>query len=439
MARRARKEAVVLGRAKGSPRQQQELDPRLSRSIGSAEGRRHVQFLLAARRRVSATAVTELVRALPRDTFLETAVAAFRDRTDIPLELPLGAAMAMINAHVLRSGASLDLRGQRVSPALWTVVLAPSGGGKTFAIDQLMAATGADLERFPEPGSAAQFVDALQRHNRSLWIRDEFGQFLANMQNQKHCAELRDYMLRLYDGGRIERHTLKHSVTVDEPALTLFAAQVSDTWHDCRPADALLDGFAQRFNFILARSEREVIVPIYDLSPWYARLRETWRWLTVVPLAPTYAVGDEAIGAFEAVFHAFHGGLGGAMPRSFFRRTLFAGLRYALVYHVLRGKTQPCLDAADVAWAAQMVWRHLCDSARMLEPAGLSDLSHRLERVRRVVTKARERGAVVAPRDVQQATKFSAAEARALLELALEGDPAATPAERERAAGVGRR
>jgi hypothetical protein len=69
----------------------------------------------------------------------------------------------------------------------------------------------------------------------------------------------------------------------------------------------------------------------------------------------------------------------------------------------------------------------------MLGGAGLNDLEARLARVRRVVAKARARGEVASPRDVQQSLKVPAAQARALLELALEGDADATAAERARA------
>jgi hypothetical protein len=439
MAGRVRDEAVVLGRAKGTARQRRELDPLLRRSRGSPAVRRQLRLLMAARRRAAATAASELVRALPADTFLETAVAAFRGTTDIPLELPLAAAVAMVNAHILESGAVIDLRGQRISPALWTVVLAPSGSGKTFAIQRLLDATGADFNRFAEPASAAAFVDNLERANRGLWIRDEFGHFLRNLEDQKHLAELRDYLLQLYDGVRIERHTRKQSVVVADPALTIFGAHVDATWHDCVPAQGLVDGFAQRFNYIMSRERQDDVRPIYDLSHWYPRLRETWRRLSAVPLAPVYTVGEDALAAFEAAFHDFRASVGREIDASFFRRVMFAGFRYALVYHVVRGRPEPRLDAADIGWAVQMTWRHLCDAARMLDRAGLGDLSHRLERVRRVLTKARARGEVTAPRDVQQSLKVPAEHARALLELALEGDPAATPAERERAAGGGRR
>jgi len=439
MAGRVRDEAVVLGRAKGTPRQRAELDPLLRRSRGSPAVRRQLRLLLAARRRTAATAASELVRALPADSFLETAVAAFRGTTDIPLELPLAAAVAMVNAHILESGTALDLRGQRISPALWTVVLAPSGSGKTFAIRRLLDATGADFNRFAEPASAAAFVDNLKNSNRGLWIRDEFGHFLRNLETQKHLAELRDYLLQLYDGVRIERNTRKQSVVIEEPALTIFGAHVDATWHDCVPADGLLDGFAQRFNYLASRERQEDVRAFYDLSRWYPRLRETWRRLVEVPLAPVYTVGEEALATFEVAFHEFRAALGSEVDASFFRRVMFSSLRYALVYHVVRGRTAPELDAADIGWAVQMTWRHLCDTALMLDRVGLNDLSRRLERVRRLVGKARARGEVIAARDVQQSLKVPAEHARALLELALEGDPAATPAERERAAGVDRR
>lgn len=244
---------------------------------------------------------------------------------------------------------------------------------------------------------------------------------------------MRDLLLKLYDGAKLERYTLKQRVSIEEPALAILAAHVDATWHECVPADALADGFAQRFNYILARPRPGVLRPTYDLRRWYPRLRQTWRRLTAVPLAPVYKVSDEAVAVFEAAFHEHHSAVGGAMPASFFRRVMFSAVRYALVYHVVRGCGSPELERMDMIWAVSMIWRHLCDVARMLDAAGLNDLERRLARVRRVITKARERGEVASPRDLQQSLKVPAVQARALLELALEGDAHATAAERARA------
>jgi hypothetical protein len=93
------------------------------------------------------------------------------------------------------------------------------------------------------------------------------------------------------------------------------------------------------------------------------RLREIWRRLTAVPLAPLYTVSKDAVAVFEAAFHE-HRTAVGTLPASFFRRVTFSALRYALVDHVVGGCSTPRLERMDMIWAVQMTWRHLCDVNR---------------------------------------------------------------------------
>ncbi|WP_293510686.1 hypothetical protein [Parvibaculum sp.] len=72
-------------------------------------------------------------KVIPPGSFADVVTDAFRPSTDIPLELPLAAVMTLISGRLLQAGCRIDLHGQKVKPTLWTVALAPSGAGKTYA------------------------------------------------------------------------------------------------------------------------------------------------------------------------------------------------------------------------------------------------------------------------------------------------------------------
>jgi Protein of unknown function (DUF3987) len=437
--RRVRDEAVVLKRRRGSRRQRAQLDGLLAVSAGSQLARSQLRAMLLARK--MRQEVWSGVAYCPAGSFLETAIAAFQHGTDIPLELPFFAATSMVSAHLLDNGAVIDLRGQVFRPALWTILLAPSGAGKTFTTSRLLQLTGAGLRAFPDPASAARFVEDLQQHNHAFWMRDEIGQFLRNVEQQTHLQEMRDYLLRLYDGTTISRNIKGHSISVPDPALCVLGMTVDETWGECVPAAAMLDGFAQRFNFALARPRpKEEMKPLYDLSHWTARLREQWQAIEQVPVQPVYAVGGAAVAAYEEAFVRLRAEAGDRLPASYLRRALFSIFRYALVYHLVELKTGPELDARDIGWAARVVRHHLIDTASILDAYGMSDLARKIDRVEELLTKARRIGEPLTAREVARRVHgvVHAQEARALLELALEGDEAATEEERAVAAGARR-
>lgn len=363
--------------------------------------------------------------AVPPGSFADVVTDAFRQSTDIPLELPLLAVMSVISGRLLRDGCLIDLHGQKIKPILWTIALATSGSGKSFATGRVLEVTG-QTSLFPEPASAAKFVQDLEENNNSLWIRDEFGQFLRSLDQQTHLAELRDYLLRLYDGQRISRRTKADAICIENPALTILGSTVLETFKNCVNAESLVDGFAQRFNFTIATADpqrRAADFPLYNLRNHHDAMRSAWVSVEQVPLHPIYTVGDEAINTFKAAFRAMMPD-GDALPISFFRRLMFSAVRYAAVYHILLSDSGDELTGRDMAWALRMVALHLEDARQLLDDYGLGELERVVRRVEEVKSEVEAEGRRCKPRDLCRriAAIRTASEAKALLQLVEEGD-----------------
>lgn len=205
---------------------------------------------------------------VPTGSVVDVVLKTFHECTDIPLEIPLMSVMSMISARLVRSSARVSLGTQLIDPMLWTVVLAESGVGKTFATNRAFELGGED-RLFPESGSAACFVENLKNWNRTIWLRDEIGQFLKTLEQQPYLIEIRDYLMRIYDGASIERNAKAGDVRIDDPALVILGLSVFETFKNCITAESMVDGFGQRFNYLVARSDpnrRAYDYAIYDVS-----------------------------------------------------------------------------------------------------------------------------------------------------------------------------
>lgn len=355
--------------------------------------------------------------ATPPGTLLDSVVACFKQRTNIPLELPFFAALSFVSAHLLKAGVYVDFAGQKVKPDLWTILLAESGAGKSFATSQLKQAMNIK-HTFPECVSGAAFLESMQDQNNDLWIRDEFGQLLKSLETQQG-AEIKDYLLRVFSGDTIERKTKKGIITVEDPALSILGMTVLETFSSCIDAESLLDGFAQRFSYVIAHKdpERKMIdFPIFDLRGYRERIGSDWEKLLSVPVHEKYEMDEDALDAFKMSFKMLSTA---TIPESFFRRIMFKGIKYAVVYHFLNGDTSPILTRKDFAWAGRVSWLHLKDAAELLQTHVTSDLERTLQNVESVRDKLIAAGKAVTPRLIVQGVYSikTVAEAKAALAI----------------------
>ncbi|MGE5503665.1 MAG: DUF3987 domain-containing protein [Actinomycetota bacterium] len=313
---------------------------------------------------------------IPPGSLLDKTVDLFERTTDFPLELPAFLILHSLAAYLLDKGVEARVAGSRVQPDLWSVLLAPSGAGKTktvSVIERIMP-----LRLFPETTSAAKFVEALAENNRAAWFQDEWAQMLKRIETQTYCEELREYLLRLHDGRPLARRTVKGSIEIDDPALVILGTTVAETFLDNVSAESMLDGFMQRFGFIVGEADPARTpdrFPIYRIEEAgnLAPVRAAWDAIAALPLHPEYIVGAEGEVAFSDAFRDYYQ-QNREMPGSFFRRVMWRTFKYALVYHILLGKADPVIDAEDVGWAVRVAALHLADARRLLDGYRLTDL-----------------------------------------------------------------
>ena len=361
--------------------------------------------------------------AVPPTSLAEIIISEFRQKTNIPLEIPFFVLFSIISGFLLERGVYVETEEGNILPDIWTVILASSGAGKTYTQNKISSGLSETMKEIEFPGtgivSSAAFVQALSRKPRGLWVRDEFAQQLKAMeQTNGPMAEMKDVMLQLYDNADISRETKNDTVVVENPALTILGLTVLETFKDYVTAESMLDGHAQRYGYVVAKQDPQRPWRNYPL--WKVKNVE-WKdsWEKIVQaLQPTYRVDPIMMQkVFGASFQALYNE---AIPESFYRRVMWKATKYALIYHVMRADASPELTSEDYGWAARALSLHIDDAAWLIGDHSLSSLERILARAEEVNQRCLEtKGRPATARDLISGVKSisSAQQANAILSM----------------------
>lgn len=363
------------------------------------------------------------IQAIPPGSFLDSVTSVFRNETDISLELPFFAGINFIAAHLLYLNVNINFSDQIIKPDIWTIILAESGSAKTFANNIFEKAI--DIKNLFDSGiqSSAKFMEELQKNNNAFWIRDEFAQLLKAMKTQSYLEELKEYLLKIYDNKTIMRKTLNREITVENPALVLLALNVYSTYLNNVSLEDILDGFAQRPNYVIAKQDPdrpELSVALYPFKLLRDGVKKSWKKIKFPKQNKEYILGQEAIKGFEKSFYNYADTEVGKLPASFLRRTLFKSIKYSLIYHIILGKaSKKEIDAQDISWAMRIILLHISDVKEVLENYGFSDLEKTIQKVENLKRKFAAQGKQLKTRDVITYVKEirTVSEAKAIIEI----------------------
>lgn len=406
--------------------------PHLLNSLSklSPEGKETVQAFLS----YQGSPDWDGLKVVPPGSFLEEIIELFRRETDIPLELPLMAALSMVSGYFNSVGAKYEISGTLYAPKLWSVVLAASGSGKTFATDKVGswltdAGGNSVVPALQSASSAAQFVANIQQVPKGLMVRDEFGQFLNQIQHLRHMEEIKDILLQAFSGGAILRMTKEAQIIIMDHAFSILGVTVGETFSNQIGAESLVDGFAQRFNFILADRDptrRTQDYPIY-FEDWdspaiqgrYKRLRAGW--LDLLSRSEfedaTFNFCPQAIDMFKDGFRTLFAEA--EIPASFYRRSMFSAFSYAVVFHAIAGNKGTLIERDSMSLAVRMVALHLDHVRRLLIGYGLSELEKTIQKAEKIRDRLEEQGKPLKARDLVSGIREikSAAQAHSIIGL----------------------
>lgn len=296
---------------------------------------------------------------------------AFHEETDIPLEIPFFCVFHLISGLLLRNEARLDGPLGEVSPELWTIVLAPSGAGKTIS-HSIVSKHAPVQSNFPECASSAAFFEAFLKAQEAqgygLWFQDEFAQILKQMETPNSpLSESKSYLLRAYSNERIERSTKKGGdLAIDKPRLGILGLNTDQSFINAMSMESMLDGFAQRFGIVIAKEDEKRHItdyPIYDMTTLWSEAKVFWDTVGAVPLQKSYRLTEEGFSLYRSEFKRLYRS---DISKSFYRRIMFRAFKYALVYHVLLGKSNDTIDGEDIGYSMSLIELHLENMAEFI-------------------------------------------------------------------------
>lgn len=335
---------------------------------------------------------------------LDKVCSAFHKETDIPLELPYFSLLFFLSGYLLERGVKIEFAGKLRTPETWTILLAPSGSGKTFASGQIAEAAGFEAD-FPSCASGPAFFQALHEFSEQgkpkLWLEDEFAQKLRGIETPSNpLSEMKEHLLRAYDGKPVDRTTKKDGkVIVEDPRLAILGLNTDEGFYKTVSPESLVDGFAQRFAYVVAREDDErafTDYPIYDEAALGKACRSAFEAIKAVPLHSAYRVDKEGEAAFRELFGKL---FDGQVQKSFYRRAMWLAVKYALFFHILAGKTTDELDGIDFGYAGRLIQIHLNDVKVMLGEA-MSDLARIVSKVDKLAAEYHAQGRTLTARDL---------------------------------------
>lgn len=357
---------------------------------------------------ISGLNTTDVVN-ISENTILQDVVKAFDKKTDIPLEVPFITFLTVWSGWLCQKEVSADFGSTTLYPDIWTVLLADSGSGKTFTLKHIQGLI--DCERIATFGTSASFVRSLANKPRGYLIKDEFAEFLKQLETQPYIQEVKEYLLQIYSNETVVRETKKETVIVEKPIISLLGTTVLDAFVQNVKAIWLFDGFMQRFCLLLSNRPNKNLTDylIYDVSLGHLKDKITDIQSQV---RSKYQIGE----AFEKIIRGVFRSDMLDLDNSFIRRIIFRIAKYSLIFHTLIDPKDAVISVDAIMKGVNLGKRHIYDLRIVLDELGMSEV----ERKAKAVERLKERlGRIPSAREVVQRVYSikSVAEAYAILRL----------------------
>ncbi len=349
--------------------------------------------------------IWEWLVATPPGSSLEVVLSEYRQKTPIALEIVFMGWVCLIAQYLAEAGAGIRCGNQRIRMDLFTVILASSGGMKSWGLNSMLSSI-KDLwtpNKILDAGSTAGLLAQLKENDGKacFWRLEEFGTFWKELSGENHSGTKR-LLLMSYDGEACGKGLKEERVIVKEPYLSFFGTTVIENLSGQIPAEDWRSGMCQRIGFVLAR---------HDSDPKRDWRRGKFAWLEVdnerifrefekmknVPVQKEYEFSQPAIAQIRQCWEM----IGKHGDEGFVRRIEFRAFKYALVYHWLLGKDSKYLDAEDVGWAFRLAMLHLADLRVLLNATEYSDFEDLLRRGEMFRRKCVAEGKPFRPRELQ--------------------------------------
>jgi len=300
--------------------------------------------------------------------------------------LALGAALTLIGTAAGRKFAGPTRSGTH----LYVLALAPTGSGKNHPLDQINRVLALVMSREQGPSqfmSYSSVIKRLERHPLVLCAMDEFGSFLAKINNRKSSSSHEQAIsgvLRTAWGCSFSTMTTPEyanepSKVIHSPALSIYGASTQEEFYRSLQGSDVHNGFLNRFLILSTRhrpAECDPSVDAYTLPEpikvaldrvFYAgNALANMTAHNVSADAPSHVVpwGPGAQDVYRALGRLIESR---EADESFLARTSEMAVRLATIRAIGIDQDAPVVQAADMAWARDLA---LWSADRMIAESG---------------------------------------------------------------------
>lgn len=194
-------------------------------------------------------------------SFLADFVAYMRSRSDSPPDFFLNGGLVAI-AGALGSGVWCDGWSRPIYPNLWVVNIAPSGFGKSVALDMsesLIERAGLSYRKLPNSFSQEGLVRHIAQHSQGVWFLQEFSAFLAGMERSYNEGS-QQWLTETFDVPSEQVRILtSERITLYKPCISILGASSPAWFAATYQESALRGGFLARFIFTPSSMSGEYI------------------------------------------------------------------------------------------------------------------------------------------------------------------------------------
>jgi hypothetical protein len=205
----------------------------------------------------------------------------FYKNTDIPLGIPVFSFYSYLSAFCLFNKATMKIPKTRKNTELdtWIMLLAPSGASKTLSNDLISNLIPLDLNgdkvietNIAKPNGPVGMIKQLVniKEKRGFWIEDEAAQMFKGIEQPiGPMSEMRDYLLKLKEGQKIERLTSKEHIEITGFRMTQLFINTIDSMANTLTEQSMSDGLFRRYQVAIATKDDERLIEehaLYNLA-----------------------------------------------------------------------------------------------------------------------------------------------------------------------------
>lgn len=389
-----------------------------------------------------------LLYSIPAGTIVSDLITLFKGYSDIPIELPVFMTFSMISAELINRDIVLEVEGSNEEIELdsYHIILAGSGEGKTTA-RQYMQKTLSMQEKMYDVNetTVARFIDDLSENvaNRRLVYHDEVAHWFEEIRVESAKKGFKKIMLSLYSHENIEKKTRKtksknekgekeveENVSwIENPTCSFLGTAVYESFLEKVTFEDLIDGFAQRFQYINSRAvvdrdpEFELGAKLYANTKLNEVIKEKWNDIQETLSKNTkYIIPANIEEYYKSALIYLRKDTFNALPKSYFKRISFLVKKYCVFYHILNNKQSNKIDQQDVEYAVRTAVFFMKNTAELLAKKDNSETFLTYEKAKKVYERhMKEKGRCIASdivRGVKEIKKAS--EAKIYLEMCQE-------------------